>query len=424
MILNVFNLIMKKILFVHQNFPGQFIELAPFLYANGFEVKALTINKSETLKLEGVEIIQYMLNRSTSTNIHPWVSDVESKVIRAECCYKKALELKESGYTPDLIIAHPGWGESLFLKEVWPNSKLGIYCEYYYNPNGADAKFDAEFVLNDQAEACRIRLKNANHLINFEISDGGISPTQWQADTFPRHFREKIKVTHDGIDTQALVPNPNVVINFKNSLGEAISLSKADEVITFVNRNLEPYRGYHVFMRSLPEILRQRQRARVLIVGGDGVSYGAQPKDGKTWKELFIDEVRPKVPDSDWARVHFLGQVPYKHFIPILQLSTVHVYLTYPFVLSWSLLEAMSVGCTILASDTQPVHEVIKHDQTGRLVEFFDTHAITKELCYLLDNPIQRERLGAEARAFVSEYYDLHKVCLPRQLKWVKSLLV
>ena len=97
-------------------------------------------------------------------------------------------------------------------------------------------------------------------------------------------------------------------------------------------------------------------------------------------------------------------------------------YLTYPFVLSWSLLEAMSVGCAIVASDTQPLKEAIEHDQTGRLVNFFDSHALANEVCTLLQDPSARARLGKNARAFAVSHYDLQTVCLPRQLAWVEGL--
>jgi glycosyltransferase involved in cell wall biosynthesis len=314
----------------------------------------------------------------------------------------------------------------LFIKEVWPQAKLAIYCEFFYHPLGADVGFDPEFPPSDPGDACRLRLKNLNNLLHFEVADAGISPTYWQANTFPEAFRSKSTVVHDGLDTETVAPNTGVELTLKKANGQDLRMTRKDEIITFVNRNLEPYRGYHVFMRSLPELLKRRPHAQVLIVGSDDVSYGARPtiaqNGGTKWKDIFANEVRPKIGDADWQRVHFLGHLPYKYFIPLLQLSSVHVYLTYPFVLSWSLLEAMSAGCAIVASDTQPLHEAIQHNQTGRLVNFFDTYSLTHEICTLLDNPAERDRLGANARQFAQETYDLHNVCLPKQLTWVESL--
>ncbi len=412
-----------NILFIHQNFPGQFKFLAPALVQQGQNVQAMTMQKlatdaSGSVTAQGVTVIPYEPSMGSTANIHPWVVDFESKIIRAEGCFRAALKLKAQGFTPDVIVAHPGWGESLFLKEVWPDAKLGIYCEFFYHPQGADVDFDAEFLGSDEGDVCKLRLKNLNNLLHFDVADAGISPTHWQASTFPEPFRSRIAVVHDGIDTHVVAPNRKASL----TLNSNIVLTPQDEVITFVNRNLEPYRGYHIFMRALPEILKHRPRAKVLIVGGDEVSYGAQPPKGATWKNIFASEARPQISDADWSRVHFLGTIPYNQFITMLQLSTLHVYLTYPFVLSWSLLEAMSVGCAIVASDTQPLHEAIQHDQTGRLVNFFDVSKLTNEVCALLDDPKSRARLGKNAREFAQANYDLKTVCLPRQLQWVQGL--
>lgn len=407
-----------NILFIHQNFPGQFKHLAPALVRRGHAVTAMTLRETEAGDWQGVRLVPYAVERGTARDVHPWVADFETKTIRGEACFRAALRMKAEGFAPDAIVAHPGWGESLFLKDVWPEARLGIYCEFFYHPHGADVGFDPEFPPGDEGTACRLRLKNLNNLLHFEIADAGISPTHWQASTFPEPFGRRIAVVHDGIDTEAVAPDPSVSLTLN---GELV-LTKRDEVITFVNRNLEPYRGYHIFMRALPEILKRRPNARVLIVGGDGVSYGARPESGRTWKEIFAAEVRPRIGDADWGRVHFLGHITYAHFIALLQLSTVHVYLTYPFVLSWSLLEAMSAGCAIIAGDTPPLREAIRHDDNGRLVDFFDAPALADAVCALLDDPTARRRLGANARAFAQANYDLESVCLPRQLAWVEGL--
>ena len=407
-----------KILFLHQNFPGQFKFLAPALAEQGHEVRALSMHAKGVQRWKGVEVLPYGARRGTTPNVHPWVADFETKTIRAEACFRAALGLRADGYAPDLIVAHHGWGESLFLKDVWPRARMGIYCEFFYQPVGADSGFDPEFASSDPGEICRLRLKNLNNLLHFEIADAGISPTHWQASTFPEPFRSKITVVHDGIDTGLVQPSAGVQLTLNN----ALKLNRNDEVITFVNRNLEPYRGYHTFMRALPEVLRRRPRARVLIVGGDDISYGAAAPAGQKWRDIFAAEARGQMDDSQWGRVHFVGHLAYEHFIPLLQLSTVHVYLTYPFVLSWSLLEAMSAGCAIVASDTAPLREAISHGNTGLLADFFDHRALAGRVCELLERPEERRRLGANARDFAVSNYDLRSVCLPRQLAWIDQL--
>ena len=412
-----------NILFVHQNFPGQFKHLAPALARQGHRVLAMTMRQTEPGVWQGVRILPYRAQRGSTPGVHPWVQDFETKTLRGEACFRAALALQREGFEPDVIVAHPGWGESLFLKQVWPRARLGIYCEFFYQAQGADAGFDPEFASADPAgDACRLWLKNLNNLLHFELAEAGIAPTQWQASTFPQPFRDRITVVHDGIDTAALVPRPDGHL----MLNGRVRLERGDEIVTFVNRQLEPYRGYHVFMRALPEILRRRPNARIMIVGGEGVSYGAAPDraryGARSWRRIFADEVRPLISDADWARVHFLGNLPYQQFVPLLQLSAVHVYLTYPFVLSWSLLEAMSVGCAIVASATAPLPEAIVHGETGRLVDFFDVPGLAQQVCALLDDKAERERLGRQARAFARERYDLATVCLPRQLAWVSEL--
>lgn len=408
-----------NILFIHQNFPGQFKHLSVALAAQGHNVAALTLRVKERSRWNGVDVIPYGIIRREEQRTHPWVLDFDSKVTRGESCYRAARKLRDKGYKPDVIIAHHGWGESMFLRDVWPEARLGIYCEFYHLTEYPHVRFDPEFPAQDaEADALRIRMKNINNHLHFDIAQLGLSPTRFQADTFPQPFRDKISVIHDGIDTKLLVKKPDVQF----TLQDGRVLTRDDEVITFVNRNLEPYRGYHIFMRALPRLLRERPEAQILVVGGDGVSYGAHPPKGKTWKQIYIDEVRAKIPDADWARVHFLGRIDYERFVTLLQISRAHLYLTYPFVLSWSLFEAMSCEAAIVASATAPVVDALDHDKTARLVDFFDAEALVDETVGLLENPEMRARLGRAARDYIVENYDLKSVCLPRQMAWVDTL--
>ena len=407
-----------NILFIHQNFPAQFKFLAPALVKAGHKVRALTIRQFKEPVWDGIEICQYSTERGSSKAIHPWIIDFETKVIRGEACFNAAVKLKKMGYLPDVIVAHPGWGESLFLKEVWPDAMLGLYCEFFYSARGLDVGFDPEFTFPDLENPCRMSLKNINNLFHITQADAGLSPTIWQANTFPEPFRNKITVSHDGIDTTSVKPDSDVSVTINGNL----KLTRKNKIITYVARHLEPLRGTHIFLRSLPEILSRNPDVRVLVAGSEEAGYGAGPPQGGTWKDELLLEIRPKLQKSEWERIHFVGQLPYSYFLNLLQVSSVHVYLTYPFVLSWSILEAMSAGCSVVASSTGPVTEVVKDGCTGRLFDFFDVGALAEQVCELLDDPGQRKLLGEEARKFVIENYDLQEVCLPKHIAWTERL--
>ena len=412
----------RQLLLIHQNFPGQFKHLAPALAQRGDRVVALGILGAPAARTwQGVRVLSYRPQGSNTPGLHPWLLDIESKTLRADACWQAMRALKAQGFEPDVVLAHPGWGEPLFTKRVWPGTKLALYAELFYRAEGADMGFDPEFAAADaQADACRLQMKNLNHLAHLDQADAAISPTRWQADTFPEHWRDHIFVSHDGIDTNALCPNPEV--RFELSAGTRL-LTREDEVVTFVSRHLEPYRGFHVFMRALPELLRMRPSAQILMVGDEDTGYGARAPDGQTWRQVFTQEVRAGISDADWSRVHFLGRLDRERFTHLLQVSRVHVYLSYPFVLSWSLLEAMSVGAAIVASNVAPVREVFEHEKHGLLVDFFDKDQLIRSLCKLLDNSTERARLGAKARQRAQGQYDLYRICLPQQLKWIDALL-
>lgn len=415
-----------NILFIHQNFPGQFCHIAPEMIKRGHQVSALRLGDGNTSEFRGVKIHTYKIKKETSKTVHPWVSDFETKIIRAEGCFIAALKLKEQGYTPDLIMAHHGWGESLFIKDVWPQTKLGIYCEFFYSSRGTDTDFDPEFpTQNVDLDACRIKLKNLNNFMHFDVADFGISPTAWQASSFPQEFQEKISVIHDGIDTDIAKPATTSSISIKSNDGEMLQLSSKDQIVTFVNRNLEPYRGYHTFMRSLLPLLKKYPKLQVLIIGGNDVSYGPKPDikkfGNRSWRDIFAAEVKNNMADTEWQRIHFFGQVKYSVYLKVLQLSKAHVYLTYPFVLSWSLLEAMAVACPIVASDTGPLRDVIEHERNGLLVDFFSTNDIFKGVSRLLDDPDTGLKLGETARKDCLEKFDLKSICLPAQVKLLES---
>lgn len=401
---------MKKFLFIHQNFPGQFIHSAMALAKQGHEVVAIGITGRA---IPGVKFVRYKPHTALEEKTHSLLRDFETKLTRSTACAQVMVKLKAQGFTPDTIVAHPGWGEPLFCKDVWPNARLVVFAEFFYGAEGADFAFDPEFSKDTVEARMRLRVKNSVHLHAFHDADVIYSPTHWQCSRLPLEYQFKTQVIFDGIDTDAAKPNPTALIHLKR---DNLRIQAGDEIITFVNRNLEPYRGFHVFMRALPQILAERPQARALIVGGDDVSYGSTPPSGKSWKEVMLAEVGACLPMN---RIHFLGKLDYRDYLKVLQVSRCHVYLTYPFVLSWSCLEAMSVGCAVVASRTQPVEEVIQHGSHGLLFNFFDTTTLAKQVVGVLEKPHDYSSMGVNARNTVLNKYDLKTQCLPLQMELI-----
>lgn len=405
-----------KILFVHQNFPGQYLHLARHLAAlPGNEVVFITQRKDAALP--GIRNIIYAPQRSITQNIHHYLRDTEAGALNAQMVARAALGLKESGFIPDVMLGHNGWGEIWYLKDVFPTTPLIGYFEFFYNVQGADVGFDPnEARIFDDAP--RIRTKNLGNLIALESADLGQTPTQWQKSRYPDRYQSMLQVVHEGIDTRIVVPDPRVEVHL---VGACIALSREDEVVTYVARNLEPYRGFPSFMRSLPAILTQRPKARVLIIGGNEVSYGHRLADGQSHRQLMLAELGDSI---DLSRVHFLGKVPYATFLKVLQISRVHVYLTYPFVLSWSMLEAMAAGCVVVGSKTAPVEEVIRDGENGFLVDFFSPAELAERVVTVLEAGRDGYAdIRKQARRTVIENYDLNTACLPAQLKLLESVM-
>ena len=403
-----------KILLVHQNFPGQFPHLAPELAKRGHECLALTDHGNN--RVSPIPVVRYKHEPApvdpAATRLgrnYTLMSDRGVTVARA------ALQMRKvQGYIPDVILGHSGWGETLFLKEVWPEARLIVYAEFYYKGRGADVGFDPEFG-QPSFDQVMIAQGRAGHLGQALVhADAGVCPTEWQASTYPASIRGMLRVIHDGVDTDVIRPNPAATF----TVPDGRVLRAGDEVLTFVNRNLEPYRGYHIFMRALPAILAARPNAQVVIVGGDEVSYGSAPKDAKGWKERFLSEVRNTL---DMTRVHFMGKIPYADFVSLMQVSRAHAYLTYPFVLSWSMIEAMAAGCHVVASSTAPVAEAITNGVNGTLVDFFDVAGWSAALTQALADPERYAALRAAARQTALTHYDLRRVCLPRMVEYVES---
>jgi glycosyltransferase involved in cell wall biosynthesis len=335
-------------------------------------------------------------------------------VIRAEACAAAAEQLKQQGFQPDIICGHPGWGELLFLPYIWPNTPVLLYQEFFYQIHGFDYDFDPEFQSELPWQKCaKAHMKNANTLLNLEAATWNITPTAFQRSSFPERFHQRISVIHDGIDPNAAPAKANSKLSLTLKDGQELKLG--DPIVTFVNRTIEPYRGCHSFIRSIPHLQELNPTARVVIVGEEkGVSYGSACPDGE-WKDVFLKEIEGSY---DPSRVHFAGSLDYSDFLNLLKLSQAHVYLTYPFVLSWSLLESMCSACAIVGSSTAPVMEVIRDGQNGLLVDFFQPKAIAEAVDQLLRDRALARELGTQARKDALARYSLER-CLPRQLELI-----
>jgi glycosyltransferase involved in cell wall biosynthesis len=410
-----------RILFVHQNFPAQYVHIVRALARQGgHELVGLVLLKPGKAamplpRIQGVRVVGYRASRSSTREIHPWVGDLESKVIRGEACAAAVDQLVRQGFRPELICAHAGWGESLFLKDVLPEVPLLTYQEFFYRSRGMDLDFDPEFQAALDWQACaRSRMKTANPLLNLNASDWCVTPTRFQRSSFPALWRCRMSVIHDGIDLAMVERSAGVMAL---TLPDGTVLRAGDPIVTFVNRRLEPYRGCHTFLRAIPAIQERQPQARIVIVGGtQGVSYGSACPQGE-WKDLFLREIEGRY---DPNRVHFTERLPHEVLLQLLRLSAAHVYLTYPFVLSWSLLEAMASGCAVVGSATAPVQEVIEHGRNGLLVDFFRPLDLAEAVAELLANAELRQRLGEAARATARGYGLEH--CLPRQLALIRMV--
>ncbi len=398
-----------KALFVHQNFPGQFRPIAAHLAARPGNT-VMGIGSRTARDMPGVSVARYDVTAVGIEAVHPFARRFDLECRRAEQIVYVAGDLIAGGFAPDVVFVHCGWGESLPIRSLFPRAKLVTYFEFFYREAGLDVGFDPESPALSVDGIVALRARNAATLLALAETDVALSPTAWQRSVFPPAFQPRISVCHEGIDLDAVRPDPNARL----SLPDGTVLEAGDEVVTFVARNLEPLRGYHSFMRALPQVLRDRRSARVLIVGGDGVSYGAEAERGRSWKDVYLDENRR---DLDLGRVHFLGSLPYADYLKVLQVSSAHVYLTYPFVLSWSMLEAMAAECLVIGSATAPVQEVIDRSN-GVLVDFFDTARLARTIVDALAEPRRFAGLRKEARRTVERSYE-RSSCLARLMQLI-----
>ncbi len=406
-----------KIMFVHQNMPGQYRELVQWLADTGEHQIYFLTQRQKPPSFDGVASRIYKPHHKPAENAYGLSKNWEECAGNGLGAARAARRIeKTEGFKPDIVIGHVGWGELTFFKDVWPDVPIIGFFEYFYSDKGGPVGFDPEDPVSEDT-AFLLRARNAVPLANIETVDLGLSPTYWQRDRFPKSIHNKLYVCHDGICTDRLKPNPKVTLKLGRLDHE---LTRDDEIVTYIARNLERTRGFHVFMRALPKILKERPNARVLVLGGNDTSYGGKSKHPAGLRAEMEAEVGK---DIDWSRVHFLGKLPYAEYQKVVQISRCHIYLTMPFVLSWSLLESMSMEATIVASDVAPVREAITHGETGLLCDFFKPDALADQVIDVLANPKKYDHLGPAARKHVVEHYDFTTKCLPEHIAQINALV-
>ncbi|MEM7557102.1 MAG: glycosyltransferase family 4 protein [Cyanobacteria bacterium P01_A01_bin.84] len=399
-----------RILFLHPNFPAQFRHLANLLSKDSNNQVVFGTKRSEG-SMKGVAKVLYQESRQAHSQTHHYVKPLESAVLQGQAVYRMANQLKSKGFVPDVVYAHSGWGPGLFIKDIFPKAKYCCFFEWFYNAHGSDADFDPQDPI-DADDEVRIRVKNAPILLDLYSCDKGLSPTYWQREQFPKEFQDKIHVLHDGVDTDFFQPKLGARLVLPSI---DLDLSGVDEIVTYVARGMEPYRGFPQFMEAVALIQKHRPDAHVVVVGQDRVAYGKNLPDGRTYKQLMLDKLRS---DLDLSRLHFTGLLPYEKYLQVLQASSVHIYLTRPFVLSWSMLEAMSAGCLVIASDTAPVREVIQNGENGLLVDFFSPEQTALRVEEVLSSKDGMRGLRVKARETIQKNYDLGNL-LSKHLQWL-----
>lgn len=398
-----------KFLFLHRNFPAQFKHMALALAKDKKNEVVFVTNNTETKSFGGIKKYSYKLKRKVPNNCHRYLRFYEESIIHGQSAAELLISLKQQGFKPDVIFGH-SWGSSLFVKEIFPDVPYIAHIEWYYNPENSDVDFGGKVL--DVDERASLKTKNSHILQDLVSCDWGVSPTQWQKSQVPEIFRDKIKVMHEGIDTDFCKPDDNVEFKVPNT---DIVLTRKDEVVTYATRGMEEYRGFPEFMKAASELLKQRPNLHILVGGEDRVCYGKHLKDD-TFKKKMLREL-----EFDESRLHFVGPLPYNEYVKLLQVSSAHVYLTYPFVLSWSFLEAMAAGCPIVASDTAPVTEVMQDKFSGLLVDFYDIDGIVAKVNELIDHKEKYQLLRENARDVIVKNYDL-KMLLPKQIEFLKSV--
>lgn len=402
-----------NILFIHKDFPGQFKYLAPILAQDPMNL-VLFLTSNDTIQAEaGINKLVYKLPPEHQGYMNPCLKNYEKASLHARGVANMLLLLKSRNIVPDIIYAHNG-DVALFVKDIFPNVPLICYCEWIDSPDSPAIKFGGKEINDSYKE--QLRCENASKISVLARADGCISPTEWQKSQFPKEFHHKIQVIHDGVNTDGCAPDENAEFIVPE---KGIKLTAKDEVITYATRGMEPVRGFPEFIQAAEKILKKRPNAHIIVGGNDKVFYGEPLKKG-TYKELMLSKL-----DLDLSRLHFVGGLNFNEYLKLLQISSAHIYATYPFILSWSIIEAMSVACPVIASSTEPVLEVIKDNYNGLLYDFFDVDMMVEKIEFALDNKDKMQETRQNARKTAIEKYDLKNLLVQQicylQTKMIKS---
>lgn len=414
---------LPKVLFVHNGAPGRFAPLARAMLARGWE--GALINGPTGTDLPGCITCRFALQEPRERSGWRPARLVEQALLMGRGAARAAERLKAEGFLPDLIIGHPGWGEMMFLKEVFPGVPQIQLAEYFYHSEGADSNFDPEFPARQLDSRIMVTAQNAQFALSYIDAAALVAPTPFQAGLIPESFRPKVHVIHEGIDTAAIRREPRGELR----LADGTVFDGSAPLISFASRRFEPLRGVHVFMRMLPRLFELVPDARVLMIGADDPdTYGLPPPGGGTWLEAMKRELAGRRESGDaagqvpWERVHILAPLAHRQLHLVFSNVTAHVYLTYPFVLSWSLLEAMACEALVIGSDTAPVRDAIRHGDNGLLVDFFDGEAMARQIAEACRDPQRFAPLRAEARRTVIERFDRATICDPAWLALVERV--
>jgi len=395
-----------KILFVHVNFPGQFKELLNTLKQHE-NVSLAFITSHQTAEMDGVKIMRFEQPNTKPKEMIHYLGTLNRDLEGAREVTKQAIELARSGFVPDAVVGHIGWCGLVFMKDVFPDTKLIGYAEWYYRWQNSWENFAEQKVSLDQK--AKIRMLNASSVIGLESLDVGVTPTHWQRSVFPAIHQRNMQVIHEGIDTHVCQPKERTALNVPGC-----RLPEGAKVVSYIARAMEPARGFFSYMETVEKLCKLDPELQFVVVGRPRAAYSTGTGDGPSYRDQAMQKY-----DCDWSRVHFCGKLVYDDYLQVLRNTSVHIHLSMPLFLSWSLLEAMACGCTIIGSSNAPVNEVIQHNENGYLAPFFDSDEIASQTLTLLKDRALATRLGQAARQTVIQDYEVKK-CTE---KW-KSLIL